>query len=62
MKGGVDIGYALPTRVPDALAAVRIPSDMLITDGGNAYNSIFQDKVIEELIEAQPSLVGFWST
>ena len=35
---------------------------MLTTDGGNANNPIFQGKVAEELFEARPDLVGFWST
>ena len=62
MKGGVDTGYALPTRVLDALAAARIPSAVLITDGENAYNAINQGNVTEELVVARPDLLWFWTT
>ena len=62
IKGGVDIGYALPIRVPGALAAARIPPAMLITDGVNAHNAINQDKVTKGLVVVRPDLVGFCTT
>ena len=60
MEGGLDIGFAIPTRTLEALCAMDRPSAMILTDGGNAFQSIFQDKIIGELIESRPELVNFW--
>ena len=60
MEGGLDIGFAIPTRTLEALCAMNRPSAMLLTDGGNAFETIFQDKITEELIESRPELVNFW--
>ena len=57
MQGGVDIGYATPNRSMDALVKANIPSSMLIADAGNAYGSIMQDAILEELLKCRPDLV-----
>ena len=61
MQGGVDIGYAIPNRSIDSLVKAEIPSPVLVTDAGNAYGSIMQDTIIEEVVQSRPELVGFWS-
>jgi len=60
MEGGLDIGFAIPTRTLETLCASGHASAMLLTDGGNAFQSIFQDKIISELVESRPELVNFW--
>ena len=61
MQGGVDVGYAIPNRALDALVKADIPSAMLLTDAGNAYGSLMQDAIIEEVVKIRPELVGFWA-
>ena len=61
LHGGLDIGYSIPTRVLDLLTKNDIPTAMLITDGGNAYSSLRQDVILDQLLVERPDLVNFWS-
>ena len=61
MKGGVDIGYAIPNRALVILVQEDPPSAMLLTDAGNAYGSIMKDAAIEEAVKSRPELAGVWA-
>ena len=46
----------------DALVKADIPSAvLLVAVAGNAYCSIMQVSVIEEVVKSRPELVGFWA-
>lgn len=62
MEGGLKLTTPSPMRTLEAQCAISRPSAMLFTDEFTAYQSIFQDTMIEEIVVSRPNLVGFWVT
>ena len=50
MRGGVDVGHAIPNWALGALVKADISSAMLPTGTGNANGAIMQDSIIEEAV------------
>jgi hypothetical protein len=62
MERRLGAGYAIPARSLKPLCANGRPSATFLNDGGSAYHSNLQGKIIEELVVSRPDLVELWAT